>query len=140
MKKNLTLRIALTLGMLAAVILPFSGANFALAQGGDPTPFSIENVGSRIGLGGADLKETVINIIELLLGLMTLVAVSLIIYGGFVWLTAAGNESNVDKAKSIISAAVIGLIIVLLAWAIVIFVARTTANVTNTSDDVGGGL
>jgi len=140
MNKAFALKIALGLGAIAAVVLPFSlGAQSAFAQG-EPTPFSIEDIGSRIGLGGADLKETVLNIIQLLLGLMTLLAVALIIYGGFVWLTAAGNESNVDKAKSIISAAVIGLVIVLLAWAIVIFVARTTANVTNSTDDVGSGL
>ncbi len=95
------------------------------------TSFSIESIGSQIGLGNADLKQTVLNIIRLILGLMTLIAVTLIIYGGFVWLTAAGNEDNVEKAKRIISAAVIGLIIILLAWAIVIFVARTTANVTS---------
>ena len=94
------------------------------------TTFSVESIGSQVGLGNADLKETVLNIIRLVLGLMTLIAVVLIIYGGFVWLTAAGNEENVEKAKKIISAAVIGLIVILLAWAIVIFVAKTTANVT----------
>ncbi|MBI3115589.1 MAG: hypothetical protein HYZ09_03835, partial [Candidatus Kerfeldbacteria bacterium] len=46
------------------------------------------------------------------------------------WMTAAGNDERIDKAKKVISAAVIGLIIVLLAWAIVIFVAGTTANVS----------
>ncbi len=97
------------------------------------TSFSIEQIGSSIGLGNADLKTTVINIIRWVLGIMTLIAVALIIYAGFVWLTAAGNEDNVDKAKKIISAAVIGLIVILLAWAIVIFVANTTANVTTNS-------
>lgn len=95
---------------------------------GQATTFSLESV--DIGLGGADLKETVINILQLVLGLLSLIAVVMIIIGGFTWLTAGGNEEKVDKAKKIISAAVIGLIIVLLAWAIVIFVANTTANVT----------
>lgn len=94
------------------------------------TSFSIESVGEQVGLGDADLKQTVINILRWVLGFMTLIAVVFIIYGGFVWLTAGGNEENVEKAKKIISAAVIGLIVILLAWAIVIFVARTTANVT----------
>lgn len=97
------------------------------------TTFSIESIGGQLGLGNADLKTTVLNIIRLVLGLMTLIAVVMIIYGGFVWLTAAGNEDNVDKAKKIISAAVIGLIVILLAWAIVIFVSKTTANVTTGS-------
>ncbi len=94
------------------------------------TTFSIESIGEQVGLGDADLKTTVINILRWVLGFMTLVAVVFIIYGGFIWLTAGGNEENVEKAKRIISAAVIGLIVILLAWAIVIFVARTTANVT----------
>ncbi len=116
-------KLALIVGAVAVLALP--AAHYAQA-----TSFSIESVGSQIGLGNADLKETVLNIIRWLLGIMTLIAVVMIIYAGFVWLTAAGNEDNVDKAKKIISAAVIGLIVVLLAWAIVIFVSRTTANVT----------
>ena len=97
---------------------------------GTATTFSVESVGSQIGLGDADLRETVINIIRWLLGFMTLIAVVFIIWGGFMWLTAGGNEERVEKAKQTITAAVIGLIVILLAWAIVIFVARTTANVT----------
>lgn len=95
------------------------------------TSFSIESIGSQLGLGNADLKSTIINIINIALGLMTLIAVVMIIIGGFTWLTAGGNEERVDKAKKTISAAIIGIIIILLAWAIVIFVARTTANVTS---------
>ncbi|MFH0952648.1 MAG: hypothetical protein V1838_05755, partial [Patescibacteria group bacterium] len=94
------------------------------------TSFSIENVGASVGLGTADLKDTVVNIIQWVLGILALIAVVMIIIGGFQWLTAAGNDEKIEKAKKVISAAVIGLIIVLLAWAIVIFVAGTTANVT----------
>lgn len=116
-------KLALLLGSFTLLALP-------VVTHAQATTFSVESVGSQIGLGDADLKETIINILNWLLGIMTLVAVVMIIIGGFTWLTAGGNEEKVDKAKKIISAAVIGLIIVLLAWAIVIFVARTTANVT----------
>lgn len=111
-----------TVGMLALPVISHA-----------QTSFSVESVGGSIGLGNADLKQTVINILNLALGLLALVAVVMIIIGGFTWLTAGGNEEKVDKAKKIISAAVIGLIIVLLAWAVVIFVARTTANVTTSA-------
>jgi len=94
------------------------------------TPYSIEDIGGSVGLGTADLKATVVNIIQWVLGILALVAVVMIIIGGFQWMTASGNEEKIEKAKKVISAAVIGLIIVLLAWAIVIFVAGTTANVT----------
>ncbi|MBI2985016.1 MAG: hypothetical protein HYY50_05340 [Candidatus Kerfeldbacteria bacterium] len=116
---------ALIAGSLGTALLP-------MVAHGQATTFSVESLGEQIGLGSADLKETVINILQLVLGLLALIAVIMIIIGGFTWLTAGGNEEKVDKAKKIISAAVIGLIIVLLAWAIVIFVARTTADVTQT--------
>ncbi len=108
-------------GLLGMVTVPVQAA-------APVTEFTIFPVDT--GLGTADLKDTVVNIIQWLLGVLALVAVTLIIYGGFVWLTAAGNEEKIEKAKKVISAAVIGLIIVLLAWAIVIFVAGTTKNVT----------
>lgn len=91
---------------------------------------SIENVGATLGLGSADLKQAVINIISWILGLLGLIAVVMILYGGFIWMTAAGNEDKVDTAKQIISAAAIGLVIILIAWAIVTFVINTTKNVT----------
>jgi type IV secretory pathway VirB2 component (pilin) len=114
-------KIALIATTVLAIAMPLT----ALA-----TPFSIEDTGGTLGLGTADLKATVINIIQWVLGLLALVAVIMIIIGGFQWMTAAGNEEKIEKAKKVISAAVIGLIIVLLAWAIVIFVANTTKNVT----------
>ncbi len=117
---------ALLAGSIATMAMP------ALVHAQTASTFSVESVGSQIGLGDADLKTTVINILQLVLGLLALIAVIMVIIGGFTWLTAGGNEEKVDKAKKIISAAVIGLIIVLLAWAVVIFVANTTANVTQT--------
>jgi branched-subunit amino acid transport protein AzlD len=91
---------------------------------------TIETVGNTIGLGTADLKETVINIIQWVLGLLGLIAVIMILWGGFMWMTAGGNEDKVATAKKIITAAVIGLIVILLAWAIVTFVVGTASNVT----------
>lgn len=88
------------------------------------------NIATTTGLGSADLKSSVINIVNFVLGLLGLIAVIMIIYAGVLWLTAAGNEERIDKAKKILSAAVIGLIVILLAWAIVIFVVGTTSNVT----------
>lgn len=94
---------------------------------------SIDTTGvGSLGLGTADLKATVINIINWVLGLLGIIAVIMILIGGFQWMTAAGNEEKVEKAKKIISAAIVGLIIILLAWAIVNFVIGTTSNVSGT--------
>jgi cytochrome bd-type quinol oxidase subunit 2 len=88
------------------------------------------DIGSQLGLGAADAKSVVINLIRLALGLAPLVAVSMLILGGMMWMTSAGNEERLDRAKRTISGAVIGLILIMLAWAIVVFFAGTTANVT----------
>ncbi|MDP2684124.1 MAG: hypothetical protein Q8P20_03635 [bacterium] len=87
-------------------------------------------LGTTLTLGTADLKGTVVSIIQWALGLLGLIAVVMVLYGGFTWMTAGGNEEKISKAKKIISAAVIGLIIVLLAWAIIIFVVDTARDVT----------
>ena len=87
-------------------------------------------LGSTFGLGTADLEQTVISIVQWALGLLALVAVVIIIWGGFTWITAGGNEEKIEKAKKLITAAVVGLIVVLLAWAIVIFVVGVTTNTT----------
>ncbi len=113
------LAFGITLGLLAPLA--------ASAQ------LSVENIGGTLGLGNADLKQTVINIIQWFLGLLGLVAIIMILYGGFTWMTAGGNEDKVDTAKQIISAASIGLVIVLISWAIVTFVIQTTSNVTGGS-------
>ncbi len=115
-------RIGLAVAALALVAMPM------IASAAPVTEFTIFPVDT--GLGTADLKDTVVNIIQWVLGILALVAVALVIYGGFTWMTAAGNEERIEKGKKIISAAIVGLIVVILAWAIVIFVAGTTKNVT----------
>ena len=73
-------------------------------------------------LADADPREAVISLISLLMTFLGIIAVIIILYGGFVWLTAAGNEDRVSSAKKIITAGVIGLIIILAAFLIVNFV------------------
>lgn len=54
-----------------------------------------------------------------LIGVLFLI---LMIYAGFRWMLARGNESEVEKAKHLIEAAIAGLIIVIAAYAITAFV------------------
>lgn len=114
-KKTSLVAFAITLGLIAPLAA---------------SALTIENIGGSLGLGSADLKQTIVNIIQWFLGLLGLVAIVMILYGGFTWMTAGGNEDKIDTAKQIISAAAIGLVIVLISWAIVTFVIGTTRNVT----------
>jgi cytochrome bd-type quinol oxidase subunit 2 len=88
------------------------------------------DISATIGLGTESPQKTAVNIIRAVLGLLGIASVVMIILGGYWWLTAAGNEQRVERAKKILTSAIIGLIIILLAWAIVWYTIRTSANVT----------
>ncbi len=85
-------------------------------------PFGIEpTTGLNISTDETDAREVVVNIINLALTFLGLIAVILILWGGFKWMTAGGNDESVEAAKKIIIAAVIGLAIILSAYAIANF-------------------
>ncbi|HEX9664391.1 MAG TPA: hypothetical protein VGA49_01065 [Patescibacteria group bacterium] len=71
-----------------------------------------------------DLSQIVGAIIQTFLGFLGVVALILIIYGGYMWMTAGGNEEKVKKAQTLLRNAVIGLIIISLAYAITAFVIQ----------------
>jgi hypothetical protein len=72
--------------------------------------------------GKNDVYQIVGTIINTLLSLLGVIFIVLLIYGGITWMTAEGDESKVEKAQIIIRNAVIGLIIIVSAYAISYFV------------------
>ena len=62
---------------------------------------------------------TVINLILSFVGVLLFV---LLIYGGFTWMTAQGNQEKVNKAKKIVTNSIIGLVITLSAYVISYFI------------------
>lgn len=75
-----------------------------------------------IGVGDRPLTETIASVINTVLGLLGIVAVVLILWAGFLWMTAAGNDDKIKKAKGIMTAGIIGLAIIFSAYAIARFV------------------
>lgn len=84
-----------------------------------------------LGLPEADLDNTVVNFISWVLGFFGLISLIMIIYGGFMYLTAAGSEERVDKAKTILRQAVIGMVIVMLSYVLIGFVYVTVFKLSN---------
>jgi len=70
-----------------------------------------------------NIPKTVGSVIGTILSLLGVAFMSLIIYGGFIWMFARGNDQAVVKAKGIIETAIIGLVIVLSAYSITVFVS-----------------
>lgn len=70
----------------------------------------------------ANLQDGAKNIINTMLYIVGIGAVIMIIYGGIIYVISAGDSGRVSKAKNTIMYAIVGLIVALLAYAIVNFV------------------
>jgi len=70
-------------------------------------------------------------IINTALGFLGVVFLGLLLYAGFLWMTAQGEEKSVDKAKSIIKQSIIGLVVIVAGFAISNFVLSSLVNVTS---------
>jgi len=96
------------------------------------------NYGKATGLGGTDVRVTVARVIRVAMGLLGIVAVVIILIGGFTWMTAGGNEEKVGEAKKWIFAGIIGLAIILSAYAIANFVLTQLVTATTDTSAVPG--
>ena len=83
---------------------------------------------SQSNFQGDNLKGTIARIVGVvvkdLMFVAGFVAVGFVAYGGFLMVTSAGNPGAVEKAKKTISGALIGLVIAILAYAIVMTVMK----------------
>ncbi len=93
--------------------------------------------GEQVPIGNSSLGGIVAKIIQAFLGLLGIIFLVLIIYAGFLWMTAQGDEEKVKKAKEILQRAVIGLVIIVSAYAITYFVFSNLPGGTGSSS--GGG-
>ena len=99
----------------------------ALAQ----PDLGMENFAADLGLNAAndsDPRDMIVTVVRYFMTFLGIIAVVVILYGGFMWMTAAGNDDKVAKAKTMIIGGAIGLIIVLASFAIVTFVVDMTGN------------
>lgn len=88
---------------------------------------------SEVNFGDATVGEIIATAIKAFLGLLAVIFIILIITAGFKWMTAQGNEEKVKEAKDTIKRAVIGIIIIMAAYAITDFVFEAL------SEASGGG-
>lgn len=123
--------------VISAMVILFSVSVFAgsLPATAQVTPPQNTNYGLQefdgLGVGKTDnLKGLIANIINIALGFLGIIAVVIILYSGFKWMTAAGNEEQVSEARQALSQAVVGLVIIFFAWAIANFVLEQLQQAT----------
>ncbi len=98
------------------------------------TGFGVKQVEEGVDLGRRHLIKKITAIINVLLGLLGIIAVVIILVGGFKWMTAGGNEDKVGEARKMIFAGIIGLAIILSAFAIAKFVIAQLASATESGN------
>lgn len=81
--------------------------------------------------GGDALYDTVGSLIKFGLSLLGIICLFLVLYAGFLWMTAGGDDKKVGEAKSIMKNAIAGLIIILSAYAISSFIFEQIATATS---------
>jgi len=82
------------------------------------------------GLGNKPLTATIASLINVVIGFLGIVAVVMILIGGFMWMTAGGSEEKIKKAKALIFQGIIGLVIILASYAIATFVISSLLDAT----------
>ncbi len=75
-----------------------------------------------VGNTNTDLMSNITNILNVVIGLLGIICVIVIILGGITYMTSSGETAKVKKGKDTILYGIIGLIICILAFAIVNFV------------------
>src|SRR3989339_1663316 len=122
--------------VIAFFCLVFAGQG-VLAQSAAPEiQQGVDIIEKPLGLPSTDIRIIVTRIIRYALGLLGIIMVILVMYGGFLWMTAGGNDEQIGTAKKVLRNAIIVLILILSAYSIVLFVMRMLGIDTS---GIGGG-
>jgi hypothetical protein len=110
-----------------ALVLLFAGPFAAFAQT-NPISEGLSTVGAAAGLGNADLFTIIGRIINIFLGFLGVILLIIIIYAGFLWMTAGGSAEKIQTAQQWIRNAIIGLVIIVSAYGITQFILSFFVN------------
>jgi len=119
--KSLSLKTVKTaaVGVLTGLMLMSSTVVPAFAQSGFISPQDNPSAVSSATGGQSSFRQLALTIVNFILSFLGFIAVVMIIYGGFLYVSAAGNNEKIESAKKIIMYSIIGIIIILLSFAIV---------------------
>jgi len=103
----------------------------------------LQELGQASGYQTSGISETTVSeiagiAVKTFLSILGIIFIVLMLYGGYLWMTAGGKEEQLTKAKELIQAAVIGLIIIVAAYAISFFIFNWLPPRTLTTPGGGG--
>ena len=125
------------------VLLALMIGGFLLAKNVLALDVGTNEISNVIQLGASDPRTIVARIINVAMLFLGIIAVGIIIFAGFKWMSSQGNEEQIEGAKKILKAGVIGLVIILASWGIAAFILNrlisATGNGGNGGNNNGGG-
>lgn len=130
-KKNIVLASLALVAMFFFVVPNFSPL---LAQSSEPA-LGLEYAEDVSILGTTDIRVTIFKLINVFLGIVGIIFLGIIIYGGYVFMMSQGDPNEVNRGKRILRDAAIGLLIILSALAIVQFLLRQFGEATGIFGD-----
>lgn len=117
------------ISLAVAAIILFCLPTAVFAQGNlKDASTNLGKTATKAGTTEEDVGTIVGTIINAALTLVGIIFLILMVYGGYLWMTARGNSEQVDKAKEIILGALIGLVVIMSAYAITVFVTSRFEN------------
>lgn len=121
MRKILILSVlSLSLSAIIFMAMPaFATSSQDPAGTADPSVVRLDNPLYNAGISTP--QQLIGKVISAILGVIGSIALLMFVYGGFVWMTAAGNEKKVSQGRDILMWAAIGLIIIFISYAAVRF-------------------
>ncbi len=110
------------------------------AQGLNDAASQFQAVGQKAGAATYENPQDLVGIgINAALTLVGLFFLVLMIYAGYLWMTAHGEEEPINKAKKIITSTIIGFVLVASAYSITIFVGKRFEQGVVADQSGGGG-
>lgn len=83
--------------------------------------------------GATNLNEIIGNLISAVIGFLGVILFLYLLYGGFLWMTAGGDAGQVKTATAYIRNAIIGLVIIAMAYAVSTFVIQSLGKAVSDS-------
>ena len=115
---------------LLSTLLYWPAAAFAASQ--VETSLRSSGISTLFGFGGVSGSQTlgqfIVNVIRMLLTFAAGIAVLFVIIGGFQYITSHGNEEQSEAGKKTLVNAIIGIVLIVLSYAIITVVANTASS------------
>jgi len=106
----------------AALLLPIGATAQTTVPQDVGSQFDAAARGAGVAQQEGDPRIIIVRIIRVTFSFVGILLVAFLVYAGYLWMTAAGNEDQVEKSKTIIRNAIIGIAIIFAAYAISRFV------------------